>query len=289
MSKKHWLYRVMSEQTAKEALKNHKDGVITLLLKHPIAWNPSVDACTEYARFRKYGVKCTYELKSTKSTECGISDSREGTIAPYPTTKSIPDKLDRSKSVQQAVVRMFNFVDPRIRAICFSHFFGTEEDLLGVIGNARASYESSLGKNISHYFYGEVEAVLSAICNLSDLPTQPCLKLAPVFYTSPDRPPIGRLPQFPWGNALDRCADFQALCSRDGLRPHGYSDPLARHVLNAASLFLLKLADPYAIEREVRLFMFSPDFYGQADLTQWDRGFHACKIELSDALTLGAF
>lgn len=298
MSKKHWLYRVMSEETAKKALENNGDGVISLALRHPIAWNPSPDVQAEYARFIGTNPRGRAQRPQgypwRKPTERGIADPTEGAIGPHTIMEPMSDGSESAGFVQIMKVQTTEFVDPRIRAICFSYFFGTEEELLDVMKKAQVSYKPSLEKDVSHYLYGEVESVLRRIHHLSDLPMPSYWVLAPVSYFEPNwSPPISMRYQFPWSNASEWNNLLNTLSVKLNLFSNTKltypSEPEAKDALDRATRALVKLADPYAIEKEVRLLVYSPEFNAQADHAQWELLSHTCKIEFGDALTLGAF
>ena len=196
-------------------------------------------------------------------------------------------------TVKTAKLRPQDYIHPQVRALCFSYFYGTRDELLPVVFRVREAY-----KNACHakpgpwqYFYGEVETVLKALCE-GTFPEPSCLRLCPVSYFSVDwgDPPASQT-TYPWGDDLTAFEYFQKLSSGHTLFSNTsdptYTSELARasEAIGPATRHLGKFADPYSLEKEVRLFVYSPEFNPDFDIDRPDTLSHVCKISREGIVT----
>ena len=174
-----------------------------------------------------------------------------------------------------------SFVSPRIRAICFSYCFGTEEELQAAVAEAVQSYGTPPeGKH--GYIYGEAERILKAL-HEACLPLPSYMRLVPVRYSQAGI--LGNLSitqySYPWGDSLDASVYFQRITGQLErnirlIAPGPERD--ARMAIDTAANALCKLKEPYGEEREVRLFVYSPEFPADADRSCWERFSHPVEI-----------
>ncbi len=292
---RHWLYRVLSSNTAMCCFGNLNDDKIILDLKHPMAWNPSSDIHNKYAQhigtYPGPAPDHDGDIAGCVSTVAGLTDATEGTTGNHVFTEPLPGpegKLD----VFVKTCPPFTFIHPKIRAICFSYFYGTKEELLSEIQNMQKEYEKpscdhDCETQYPDYLYGEVDNMLRSLCGAAfQKPYYFCL--TPVLYLERDWKCERTDYTFPRGNSFDSLNYFRRIRSVQR-NPETTlflpSDREAEEAIHTASRHLLKFKHPYGKEKEVRLFVYSPEFSGNADRTCFEKFSVRCVIDRTGIVT----